>query len=480
VDQQFEGEPEWQELSNTLEVCRSVISLANREGAEAEIFVLKKDMKSIRVTSNEIVEAQDIVEEGAGIRVSKGGSIGFSATNTLERDQIEKAFRYALKMAKSSTKIPNWDGFPVRPQTSGESAALNTYDEALASSSPSQIVELSLEMLRQAARSSPKTCFLTSAVMALSEEFSILNSNGLEHIAEPSTTLCSFVMVEVKENTNYCTVTKQFSSRTLNQFNPEKVVEDTIHSARQMLSLPKKQISKSQCDVILSPQAAGAFTAYLIAPMIVGKSVQAGVSCFTNMLNSRVATEPFSLIDYGRMRSGIGSSVVDDEGSPTRSTKIIRNGVLNAFLYDTVTACLSGETSTGNARRASDTIGRTYVTPPEPLPTNLVIERGDYDYDELVEETKEGALVNSIGYAFPLVPERGYYNVDCNSSASIIENGEITGYTQNLTISGELSKTLTKIDGVGKEAQQSAYIGSIMTSSPHLKMKDVTVSCTKS
>ena len=42
-----------------MEKCRSVISLAAREGAEAEIFLLKKDLKSVRVVGNEIVESQN-------------------------------------------------------------------------------------------------------------------------------------------------------------------------------------------------------------------------------------------------------------------------------------------------------------------------------------------------------------------------------------------------------------------------------------
>jgi PmbA protein len=454
-----------------------VVSLANRESVEAEVFVLKRDLKSIRITNNEIVEAQNIVEEGAGIRVVKDGSIGFSATNIMERDSVEKAFRSAFKIAKSSAKIPNWNGFPANPQTPNESLALNSCDEALASSSPDEIAELSLKMLRHATRSNSNTCFLTSVLTALSEEFSILNSNGLEHIAEPSTILYSYIMVEVKRANKYGTASKQFSSRRLNEFNPEKAVEEAKNSATQILNLPRKRVSKNQCDVILSPQSAGALTAYLISPMIVGKSVQAGASCFTNMLNTKVAAESFSLRDDGRMKDGVGSSIVDDEGSPTQSTTIIGDGLLRGFLYDTLTACWGGETSTGNARRASDSIGRTYLTPPEPLPTNLVVDIGSYDFDELLEETKEGVLVDSIGHAFPLVPERGYYSVTSNCPALLIENGEITGYAQNLTISDELNNTLTKIDGIGKDAEQSVYIGSIVTCSPHLRIKNVAVSC---
>jgi len=210
--------------------------------------------------------------------------------------------------------------------------------------------------------------------------------------------------------------------------------------------------------------------------MVVGKSVQAGASCFTNMLNTKVAAESFSLADHGRIKGGIGSAIVDDEGNPTKSTMIIENGLLKGFLYDTLTACWSGECSTGNARRASDTLGRTYLMAPEPLPTNLVIERGDYGSEELIEETKEAILVNSIDYAFPLVPERGYFNVTSSLPVLVIENGEIEGYTENVRVSDELSKALTRVSGIGKDMQQSTYMGSTVTFSPYLRIKDMPVS----
>jgi len=459
-----------------LEACRSVISLANREGIEAEVFLLKRDLKSIRITSNEIVEAQNIVEGGAGIRVARNSSMGFSATNTLERNSVETAYRSALRIAKSSARIPNWGGLPTPLPTSRESVSLDSYDKELALKSPDEIAELSLEMLKQVTGHSSSSSALTSVLIAVFEEFSIFNSNGLEHLAEPSTVLYSRIIVEAKKAAECCTAMKQFCSRRLADFNPESAIEEAIRSATQVLHLPRRRISKSKCDVILSPQSAGAFTAYLVAPMIVGKSVQTGASCFTNMSNTRVAVESFSLKDQGRIKGGIGSAIVDDEGNPTRTTTIIKNGLLKGFLYDILTACRSEESSTGNARRASDTLGRTYLRAPEPLPTNLVIESGDYGSEELIEETKEAVLLDSIDYTFPLVPERGYFSVTSSLPALLIEKGEIEGYTQNLTISDELSKALTRVSGIGKDIQQSTYLGSTVTFSPYLRIRDMAIS----
>jgi predicted Zn-dependent protease len=194
------------------------------------------------------------------------------------------------------------------------------------------------------------------------------------------------------------------------------------------------------------------------------------------MLDKVVAAHSFSLIDNGRVEGGLGSAMIDDEGTPTRSTTIIENGVLKNFLYDALTACPSGSASTGNARRASETLGRTYLTPPEPLPTNLIVGNGEHSPEELVEETGKGILMNSIDYTFPLVPERGYFSMMSSFPALVIEKGEIVGHAQNVAISGELKEVLMKISDIGRYARQSIHIGSMATTCPDLKMRDMVFS----
>jgi PmbA protein len=458
-----------------LENYKTLISLASHENAETEVFILKRDLKSIRVAGNEIVEAQNIVEEGVAIRVVKDGGIGFSVTNKLEYDQLERALKHAMSMAKSSTKSFNYVHLPESNEHLRPPASLHLSDKELAASSPEDVADLALRMMKHKA-SCDQTSSITCVVMVLSEEFSILNSHGLEHLSEPNSVLHSRIIIEAKKSTRYSTAMKQFSSRRLSEFSPEEEVAQVISMADERLRLPSRAISKGKYDVILAPEAVGAFISYLLSPMIVGKSTQQGVSCLADMLDEKVAADSFSLVDNGRVEGGLGSALVDDEGTPTRPTTIIENGMLKGFLYDILTSCQSGTDSTGNARRASDTLGRTYLTPPEPLPTNLVVRNGDYSYDELIRETEKGLLIDSLSYTFPLVPERGYFSIISSFPALMVENGEIVGHVHDITISDELREALMKISGIGNRARQSIHIGSVVAIAPHLRMRDMSVS----
>jgi PmbA protein len=458
-----------------LENYKRLIALANRENAEAEIFCLRRDLKSIRMFNNEVVEAQDIVEEGAGIRIARDRCLGFAVTNNLSRESLEKSLRSALSLAKTSKCIPGWLGFPAQKNNHSDAYTRVPQDTALASMTTDEAAKFALRMIKRTAAKDKIVHALTGALITLSEEFSVINSNGLEHEFERSTAVSSRIIVEARRGENYCTGESSFCSRTLSDFNPEDEVDRVVSETSELLSLTKKRVDKGKHEVILSPGSAGAFACYLIAPMITGRSALAGASCLTNMLNKSVASESFSLVDNGHAEGGIASASVDDEGTPTRSTRIFENGVFRNFLYDTLTASLNESESTGNARRASDTIGRTYLASPEPLGTNLVVQHGDFNFEELVEMTDSGLIVNSIGYTFYLAPERGYFNVVSNVPALVVEKGRIKGRTRRATVSGKLVDTLQNIDGIGKKTSQSVSLGSLAAFSPYLRIRNMTV-----
>jgi PmbA protein len=451
--------------------------MASHEGAEAEIFILERDLKSIRLFKDEVVEAQDLVEEGIAIRVVKDGGIGFSVTNILERDQLTKAFKSALRMARSSNRIPNWSQLPKSDDTKA-SPHLNLYDKELASSSAEDVVSLAMRMSKRVVSHDGAAYSLTGVLMVLSEKFSVINSNGLEHLSEPSSILHSRIIVDEKKNERYMAVMDQFSTRKLRDFRPEEEADKVVSEVSDMARLPGKPVSSGRYDLILTPEAVGAFVSYLVSPMITGRSIQMGVSCFTGMLRKVIAVDSFSLIDDGRVDGGLGSALIDDEGTPTKSTPIIENGVLKNLLYDALTACQVGVASTGNGRRLSETLGRTYLTPPEPHPSNLIVKNGDLSPDELIKETSKGVLVHSIDYTFPLVPEQGYFSMMSSVPALVVDNGEIVGQTKDVTVSGELREALRKISGIGKYSQQSIHIGSLAATCPHLLMKDMVLSKT--
>ena len=222
-----------------MENHRHLIALANRENAEVETFHVKRDIMSVRIFNNELADAQNTVEEGAGIRIAKDGRIGFSSTNNLSRDSLEKSFTSALNMAKRSRSIPGWLGFPAQQDTHSKIYGQAPHEKPLATMTTEETVDLALRMIKQAASRSKIACALTGSLITLLEEFSVMNSTGLEHEFEASSTVNTRIIIEARMAENYCTTEGQFCSRRLSDFNPEEEVDKVVSRASELLKLTR-------------------------------------------------------------------------------------------------------------------------------------------------------------------------------------------------------------------------------------------------
>lgn len=120
---------------------------------------------------------------------------------------------------------------------------------------------------------------------------------------------------------------------------------------------------------------------------------------------SQVGAEPLTLLDDGTLPWAVGSSPVDDEGTPQRRRTLISGGRTSELLYDAVYGSALGHTSTGSGLRAGGfDIGgdHRFARAPGPTSTTLSISPGTGGTDaELVEAAGDGIWVQQIGWASP-------------------------------------------------------------------------------
>lgn len=116
-----------------------------------------------------------------------------------------------------------------------------------------------------------------------------------------------------------------------------------------------------------------------------GDTVSSGASILMSKLGAKVASGYVTIIDEGVVDGGYFTPY-DDEGTFKGRTVIVENGVLKTYLYDACTANRERCESTGNPHKASATSSR-------PFPNNLILKPGDYELDEMIEETSKGVYV---------------------------------------------------------------------------------------
>src|SRR5205823_10833841 len=116
-----------------------------------------------------------------------------------------------------------------------------------------------------------------------------------------------------------------------------------------------------------------------------------GSSAFSGRIGERVAAPGVTVVDDGSIGERRGSLSIDDEGTPTRCTTLIEDGILRGYLQDRLNARLMGVEPTGNGRRES------FAHAPMPRMTNTFMLAGKDDPADLVSRVSDGIFAKSFG-----------------------------------------------------------------------------------
>ena len=133
------------------------------------------------------------------------------------------------------------------------------------------------------------------------------------------------------------------------------------------------------------------------------------------------------VIDDPLRLRGLRSRPFDGEGLPTQVTTIIEDGVLTGWLMEAASARQLGASPTGHAGRSA---GAPSVTT-----TNLHMAAGDVSPADLMSNIKHGIYVTDL-IGMGVNGLTGDYSR--GASGFIIENGEIKGAVDEVTIAGNL------------------------------------------
>ena len=179
-------------------------------------------------------------------------------------------------------------------------------------------------------------------------------------------------------------------------------------------------------------------------------------------------------IDGDRTSIHRGSYYYDDEGTPATTTQLIKNGVLVGRLHSRETAGKLKEKPTGNARCLN------YHYSPIVRMTNTWIARGKTPVKDLFQDIKEGVYArNWLGGM-----TNGEMFTFSAGEAWMIRNGELAEPVKDVTLSGNVFKTLANIEaigddffwdesgGCGKGGQGGLAVG---CGGPSLRVKAVTI-----
>ena len=224
-----------------------------------------------------------------------------------------------------------------------------------------------------------------------------------------------------------------------------------IALAQALTNLESVAAPAGEMTVVLGPGWPGVLLHEAIGHGLEGDFNRKGTSAFSGRIGERVAAPGVTVVDDGSILDRRGSLSIDDEGTPTRETVLIEDGILKGYMQDRLNARLMGVEATGNGRRQS------YAHAPMPRMTNTFMKGGQDDPEEMIARAGNGIFARSFGGGQVDIVS-GKFVFSC-TEAYRIENGRIGAPIKGATLIGDGPTVLTRVRAIGNDFALDEGVG---------------------
>ncbi|SMB94753.1 microcin-processing peptidase 2. Unknown type peptidase. MEROPS family U62 [Desulfonispora thiosulfatigenes DSM 11270] len=420
-------------------LLKEILDVSLSKGADfAEIFIEEKQTTGISCEEKKIERINSGMDIGAGIRVIAGESTAYTFTNELTKEKLLEIAEVASKVAKGSKKNTSLD-FTV----------------------PSPVVEFDIEIRPDQVNIDDKVDKIKicdSACRSVDEKIkqvsvgygdvlqkvTIANSNGVFVEDERIRTrfVCNAIANDGKSiQTGFSSLGGTRGFEIFKHNDPKDLGVEAANRAVLMLSAEGSPSGKM--PIVMAAEAGGTMVHEACGHGLEADLVQKGLSVYANKKGEKVASSAVTVVDDATIAHKYGSYRYDDEGNKGQKNVLIKDGILENYMYDYLTATKDKRESTGNGRRQS------YQERPIPRMTNTYIAKGNDDPEKIVKSTKHGLFVKKMGGG-QVNTTNGDYVFDV-AEGYLIENGEITKPVKGATLTGNGPETLQMIEMVGND-----------------------------
>jgi len=297
---------------------------------DIEIISSKADIYTAIFKDNKIISI-DTGESRAHVIQSidkKGRSATFAINNSLTVDDLVRT----IKMTKMASKDDHYQCLPSggKYKKIGGLFDREIY-KIIDNHDKEYLKKRSKEIIKSALDYNQKIGRVSGGFVCAVSEREIFNNRGVDY--KDKITGCGLrVEVEsINNKKNGLGSYKQFQ-HNLSDLNVKGVIERASDTSLEFLGAEKGTIG--DIPVLLSSRA---FSWMVLAPlgsMILGGNVIKGDSPLADKLDSRIASDKFTLIDDPHIYAGIGSTPCSEEGVPTRKAVLVERGILKEFILN--------------------------------------------------------------------------------------------------------------------------------------------------
>jgi len=253
---------------------------------------------------------------------------------------------------------------------------------------------------------------------------------------------------------------------------PEEIGKEAVRIALVMTQA--KPCPSGKMPVIIDNGFGGVIFHEACGHSLEATAVAKDQSVFCNKIGQQIASTKVTAIDDGTIPNAWGSQNVDDEGNPQQKRVLIKDGILQTYMIDTLNGRRMNMKSTGSSRRQS------YKFEPTSRMSNTYIAAGTDTFEDMLSGIEKGLYAKKMGGG-SVNPQTGEFNFAVQEGY-LIENGKITDPVKGASLIGNGQEILMNIDMVGENLARAQGMcgsssGSIPTDvgQPRLRVSSITV-----
>lgn len=344
--------------------------------------------------------------EGIGVRVLYDGALGFGATNILDRESVGELVKHVIGIARKASQT-----MKEKVRFSSEKANVAKWGVEEKVKSEDVTVEFVLSFLKEIDNRLRNPIEDVSfpnrnlVVWKESDEKYYANSEGASiQSSVPRFQFNGFMVAMHQGKPAAVSIPPGYSGlggaggwEVLQQWNLPEYVPKIAKEMTSGIKASAKPPVGETLDVILGPNVAG-LTCHEScghpgeADRILGREgAQAGESFLkADKLGLEIGSKDAFVSDDPTIPGSMGYYLYDDEGVKARKRKLIYAGKFTEFLQNRSTASFFHVGSNGSSRAVQ------YDREPIIRMANTFIEPGDWSFDEMIKDVRNGVYIRSF------------------------------------------------------------------------------------
>lgn len=423
----------------TAEILHQVMAAAMSKGGDyADLFFEHKKSNSLALEDNKVNRALSNVGFGVGIRVLKGDQTGFAYSESVSLDALLNAARMAANIATRGNGFQSERIIEKIP--ANYYAISEKWDDVSVEQKVPYVQKINDKIFSLDEKVIKVNAFLTDETSYVL----FYNSEGrLTYDYRPLVNFGAFCIMQKGDQ-----IENAYSSRSFRvgfEWLTDELVDELAQEAvdRANILFEATRPKAGEMPVVMGAGGSGILLHEAIGHTFEADFNRKGTSIFSDKMGKKVAESFVNIIDDGTLVNNRGSINVDDEGNDVQKTYLVKDGVLNSYLHDRISALYYGVEPTGNGRRES------FRSIPIPRMRATYMEPGPHSREEIISGVGYGVYVDNFSNGevkigagdFTFFVKSGY----------LIEKGKFTRPIKDINIIGNGPQALADISMVAND-----------------------------